>query len=58
VLDYDDLLDGDISNWQSAMALDDIRHGAKKEYGIPFTSGLILGWSGDEESGYSLIISN
>lgn len=56
VSDYDEHLDGDSSNWQSATALDDVRRGAEKEYGIPFTAGPILGWSGDEESGYYLII--
>jgi hypothetical protein len=58
VSDMDELFDDNISNWQSATPLDDIRHEAEKEYGIPFTQGAVLGWSGSEESGYSLIVGS
>jgi hypothetical protein len=56
--DIDELFDDNISNWQSATPLDDIRHEAEKEYGIPFTQGAVLGWSGSEASGYSLIVGS
>ncbi|KAF4211686.1 hypothetical protein CNMCM6805_000661 [Aspergillus fumigatiaffinis] len=56
--DMDELFDDNISNWQSATPFDDIRHEAEKEYGIPFTQGAVLGWSGSEESGYSLIVGS
>ncbi|THC87708.1 hypothetical protein EYZ11_012848 [Aspergillus tanneri] len=58
VSDLDELFDENVSNWQSAVPLDDIRREAEKAYGIPFISGPVLGWSGDDRSGYSQIIGN
>jgi hypothetical protein len=56
--DLDELFDEDLMDWQIAVPLDIIRHKAEKTHGIPFMPGPILGWSGDERSGYSLIIGS